>query len=44
MIKEFRHKTIFFQILIHKTGDTKHIYCTEDVENVHYMSNDLPTL
>ena len=44
MTKEFRHKTIFLLILIPKIGATEHIHCMYDTKNVHYTSNDLPTL
>ena len=30
--------------LVIKIDDTEHIYCMEDAKDIHYMSNDLPTL
>ena len=48
MTKDFRHGIIFLffilLILISKIGDTEHIYYMGDAKNVHYTSNDLPTL
>ena len=44
MKKNLEIKLFFLPIFIPKTGDIEHIYRTEDVKDVHYTSNNLPTL
>ena len=44
MRKEIKHERLFVLILIPKVDNTKHIHCIGNNKDVHYMSNDLPTL